>query len=203
MCASRSCRSRTKMKSNSAGRAFCREAELLGDVSHPNILSVFDFGVTADSGLPYLVTEHVAGGDLRPSDGGQRLPDRTGPVDRRARLTGRRPLGIFSPPSAADPRLPREVDAVVLRGLAEESATIDSRRWTTSRRPSIGPWPRRRQNGRRWRFAVAGLVAIPVATACLARTASPSNGTDCSSASRNCSRREGGNPPMSEDRPGV
>ena len=54
---------------------FCREAELLASVSHPNILSVFDFGVTADSGLPYLVTEHVAGGDLRRLlDGGQRLP---------------------------------------------------------------------------------------------------------------------------------
>src|SRR4051794_32199775 len=54
---------------------FCREAELLASVSHPNILTVFDFGVTADSGLPYLVTEYVEGGDLRRFlDGGEKLP---------------------------------------------------------------------------------------------------------------------------------
>ena len=44
---------------------FKREAELLASVSHPNILSVFDFGVTADSGLPFLVTEYIEKGDLR------------------------------------------------------------------------------------------------------------------------------------------
>jgi eukaryotic-like serine/threonine-protein kinase len=44
---------------------FRREAELLASVSHPNILSVFDFGVTADSGLPFLVTEYIEKGDLR------------------------------------------------------------------------------------------------------------------------------------------
>ena len=44
---------------------FNREAELLASVSHPNILSVFDFGVTADSGLPFLVTEYIEKGDLR------------------------------------------------------------------------------------------------------------------------------------------
>ena len=44
---------------------FNREAELLASVSHPNILSVFDFGVTADAGLPFLVTEYIEKGDLR------------------------------------------------------------------------------------------------------------------------------------------
>lgn len=44
---------------------FSREAELLASVSHPNILSVFDFGVTADSCLPFLVTEYIEKGDLR------------------------------------------------------------------------------------------------------------------------------------------
>ena len=44
---------------------FCREAELLASVSHPHILSIFDFGTTADSGLPFLVTEYIEGGDLR------------------------------------------------------------------------------------------------------------------------------------------
>jgi serine/threonine protein kinase len=44
---------------------FCREAELLASVSHPHVLSIFDFGTTADQGLPYLVTEYIEGGDLR------------------------------------------------------------------------------------------------------------------------------------------
>jgi eukaryotic-like serine/threonine-protein kinase len=44
---------------------FCREAELLASVSHPHILSIFDFGATADQGLPFLVTEYIEGGDLR------------------------------------------------------------------------------------------------------------------------------------------
>ena len=42
---------------------FHREAELMAQVSHPNVLSVFDFG-EAD-GRPYLVMEYVEGGDLR------------------------------------------------------------------------------------------------------------------------------------------
>jgi eukaryotic-like serine/threonine-protein kinase len=44
---------------------FAREAELLACVSHPHILSVFDFGTTADSNLPFLVTEYIEEGDLR------------------------------------------------------------------------------------------------------------------------------------------
>src|SRR5215831_7783423 len=44
---------------------FYREAELLASVSHPHILSIFDFGSTADAGLPYLVTEYIEAGDLR------------------------------------------------------------------------------------------------------------------------------------------
>jgi serine/threonine protein kinase len=35
-------------------------------------------------------------------------------------LTGRRPLGLFPPPSRWNPRLSREVDAAILRGLSEE-----------------------------------------------------------------------------------
>ncbi len=44
---------------------FDREAELLASVGHPHLLSIFDFGTTSDSGLPFLVTEYVEGGDLR------------------------------------------------------------------------------------------------------------------------------------------
>ncbi|HWE38257.1 MAG TPA: serine/threonine-protein kinase [Isosphaeraceae bacterium] len=42
---------------------FRREAELMAQVSHPNIVSVYDFGVA--DGRPYLVMEYVDGGDLR------------------------------------------------------------------------------------------------------------------------------------------
>jgi eukaryotic-like serine/threonine-protein kinase len=186
---------------------FCREAELLASVSHPHVLSVFDFGTTADQGLPYLVTEYIEGGDLRglmtteqampigqarsilqqvgnallhlhekgilhrdlkpenilmPTDSlvkvgdfgiavmrdkagaltesllglgtvgyvspeqqyGLKVDERTDQYSLAALcyelLTGRRPLGSFAPPSALNPRLPVKLDAVVLRGLAEE-----------------------------------------------------------------------------------
>ncbi len=42
---------------------FRREAELMAKVSHPNVLSIFDFGDM--NGRPYLVMEYVEGGDLR------------------------------------------------------------------------------------------------------------------------------------------
>jgi serine/threonine protein kinase len=185
---------------------FCREAELLASVSHPHILSIFDFGAT-DLGLPFLITEYIEAGDLRrrmssgqvmslsqirsivsqagdaltflhekgilhrdlkpenmlmPTDslvkvgdfGIAVMQDKAGvltqsvcgmgtagyvspeqqyglKVDERSDeyslaavsyelLTGRRPLGSFPPPSQLNRQLAREVDAVVLRGLAEE-----------------------------------------------------------------------------------
>src|SRR5262249_38956174 len=57
---------------------FNPEAGLLASVSHPHILSIFDFGTTSDSDLPFLVTEYIEGGDLR------RLmtPGQPMPVDR-------------------------------------------------------------------------------------------------------------------------
>jgi eukaryotic-like serine/threonine-protein kinase len=187
---------------------FCREAELLASVSHPHILSIFDFGATADQGLPYLVTEYIEGGDLRarmkagepmpisqcqsivsqigdalshlhakgilhrdlkpenilmPTDSlvkvgdfgiavmrdkagdltesflglgtvgyvspeqqyGLKVDERTDQYSLAALcyelLTGRRPLGSFAPPSQLNPTLRGKLDAVVLRGLAEES----------------------------------------------------------------------------------
>jgi eukaryotic-like serine/threonine-protein kinase len=42
---------------------FRREAELMGRISHPNVVTIFDFGAVA--GRPYLVMEYVEGGDLR------------------------------------------------------------------------------------------------------------------------------------------
>jgi eukaryotic-like serine/threonine-protein kinase len=186
---------------------FCREAELLASVSHPHILSIFDFGATPDQGLPYLVTEYIEGGDLRgrmeadkampvnqarsillqvgdalmhlhsrgilhrdlkpenilmPTDAlvkvgdfgiavmrdkagalteslrglgtigyvspeqqyGLKVDERTDQYSLAALcyelLTGRRPLGSFAAPSHLNSLLPVDVDAVILRGLAEE-----------------------------------------------------------------------------------
>jgi formylglycine-generating enzyme required for sulfatase activity len=42
---------------------FRREAELMAQVSHPNIVTIFDFGTQDDR--PYLVMEYIEGGDLR------------------------------------------------------------------------------------------------------------------------------------------
>jgi formylglycine-generating enzyme required for sulfatase activity len=46
-----------------AASRFRREAELMARVAHPNIVTIFDFGVA--SGRPYLVMEYIEGGDLR------------------------------------------------------------------------------------------------------------------------------------------
>jgi formylglycine-generating enzyme required for sulfatase activity len=42
---------------------FRREAELMAGISHPNVVTIFDFGTVASR--PYLVMEYVEGGDLR------------------------------------------------------------------------------------------------------------------------------------------
>jgi hypothetical protein len=225
---------------------FAREAELLASVSHPHILSVFDFGTTADRNLPFLVTEYVEEGDLRrrmskghampidrvrlilgqvgkaleflhrkgiihrdlkpenilmPTDaeckvgdfGLAVMRDKAGTLTRSVRglgtpgyvspeqqyglkidertdqyslaaltyelLTGRRPLGRFQPPSRHNHQLPRELDLVILRGLAEEPK---------DRYPSVAAFlmafehsltssPRKGIGGRP---AVAGLLAV-------------------------------------------
>jgi serine/threonine-protein kinase len=44
---------------------FRREARLLATASHPHILTILDFGTTADADVPFLVTEYIEGGDLR------------------------------------------------------------------------------------------------------------------------------------------
>ncbi len=186
---------------------FHREVGLLASVSHPHILSIFDFGTTSDSGLPFLVTEYIEGGDLRrfmtpgkpmavgqarsillqvgealtylhtkgilhrdlkpenilmPTESqvkvgdlgiavareeagvltgtlrgmgtiGYVSPEQQYALDVNERtdqyslaalsyelLTGRRPLGVFPPPSRLNPRLSRGLDAVILRGLSED-----------------------------------------------------------------------------------
>ena len=64
---------------------FNREAELLASVSHPHIVSIFDFGTTADADLPFLVTEYIEGGDLR-----RRWPaGKPMPIDRVRQILSR------------------------------------------------------------------------------------------------------------------
>jgi eukaryotic-like serine/threonine-protein kinase len=225
---------------------FCREAELLASVSHPHILSIFDFGATVDQGLPFLVTEYIEGGDLRrrmsrgqampagearsillqvgdaltflhekgilhrdlkpenilmPTDSLAKLGDfgiavmqqKAGvltdnvrgmgtvgyvspeqqyglKVDERADeyslaalsyelLTGRRPLGLFPPPSRVNPQLTRKLDAVILRGLAEEPKHRfpSVREFVTAYGQALDSSS---QRGRSLRLALFGLIVI-------------------------------------------
>src|SRR4051812_2163870 len=55
---------------------FRREAEMMAKISHPNIITIFDFGI--DEGRPFLVMEYIEGGDLRK----QMEPGRPLPVER-------------------------------------------------------------------------------------------------------------------------
>jgi serine/threonine-protein kinase len=59
---------------------FRREAELMASLSHPNIATIFDFGI--DDGQPFLVMEYVEGGDLR----NQMEPGRPMAAERVRRL---------------------------------------------------------------------------------------------------------------------
>jgi serine/threonine protein kinase len=238
---------------------FCREAEILASVSHPHILSIFDFGTTKDSGLPYLVTEYVEGGDLRqrmsvgqalpvsqakaiilqvaealtflhskgilhrdlkpeniliPADSlvkvgdfgiavpqgdagvltgslrglgtvgyvspeqqyGLKVDERTDQYSLAALayelLTGRRPLGVFPPPSQLNRHLPREIDAVILRGLAEEPKNRfkSVRDFATALEHGFDASPRRAGS---LSWTIAGLAALLVLLAGLAWTLRP------------------------------
>ena len=42
---------------------FCREAEIMSELRHPNIVQIFDFNATAE-GRPYFVMEYLSGRDL-------------------------------------------------------------------------------------------------------------------------------------------
>jgi len=233
---------------------FCREAELLASVSHPHILSIFDFGATSDLGLPFLVTEYIEAGDLRRRmSSGQRMSvshvrsivaqigealtflhgkgilhrdlkpenvlmptdslvkvgdfgiavmqDKAGlltqsvcgmgtagyvspeqqyglKVDERTDeyslaavcyelLTSRRPLGSFPPPSRLNRQLTPQLDAVVLRGLAEERKDrfASIREFVQAFDQALTAAPRKTRLSS---WVIAGLVALLLAFAGLA-----------------------------------
>lgn len=48
-----------------AERRFVQEAKVLGKLSHPNCVTVYDFGVEEDYEVLYMAMEHVAGVSLR------------------------------------------------------------------------------------------------------------------------------------------
>jgi serine/threonine-protein kinase len=55
---------------------FCREAQIMSELRHPNVVQIFDFNVTPD-GIPYFVMEGLEGNDL----------------EARLQMVGRMPLG--------------------------------------------------------------------------------------------------------------
>ena len=94
-----------------------------------SLVKVGDFGIAVLQDKAGLLTESVRGmgtvGYVSPEQQyGLKVDERTDQYSLAALcyelLTGRRPLGLFPPPSRLNPQLTRELDAVVLRGLAEE-----------------------------------------------------------------------------------
>jgi hypothetical protein len=246
---------------------FHREAELLARASHPHILQIFEFGTTEGSGLPFLVSEYVEGGDLRRlmtpgqplptvqvravlrqvgdaltylhsmgilhrdlkpenvliSDGGLVKVGDLGLAVEQAKagvltqsdrgmgtvgyispeqqyalgvdertdqfslaalsyelLTGQRPLGAFSPPSRSNRRLSRGLDAVILRGLAEEPkdrfSSVEDFIAALDRNLGSRPW-----RARKLPLALAAMFLVLGSVAGLAwflgRGADPGDGT--------------------------
>lgn len=46
-------------------KRFYQEAQASSQLTHPNIVRVFDFGIDNDTGVPYIVMEYIAGRSLR------------------------------------------------------------------------------------------------------------------------------------------
>ena len=61
---------------------FRREAELMARISHPNVVTIYDFG--AVDGRAYLVMEYIEGGDLR----SRMIPDLPMPIPQIRSILG-------------------------------------------------------------------------------------------------------------------
>lgn len=78
-------------------------------------------------------------------------------------LTGRRPLGLFPPPSRVNSELSQEVDAVILRGLAEEPKNRfpSVREFATALDLALATSSHRARLSHLWAFGVvAGLMVL-------------------------------------------
>src|SRR5262249_33092174 len=58
---------------------FSREARVVASLSHPNIVTVFEF--LEHDGVPYIAMEYVEGGSLRPHMGSLWLPQAVGALE--------------------------------------------------------------------------------------------------------------------------
>lgn len=94
-----------------------------------SLVKVGDFGIAVMQDKAGVLTQTVCGmgtvGYVSPEQQyGLKVDERTDQYSLAAvsyeLMTGRRPLGSFPPPSQLNPQLNRQVDRVVLRGLAEE-----------------------------------------------------------------------------------
>ena len=79
-----------RIGSEAARSCLQREARMLGQLQHPNIVSVLDVGQLSD-GLPYMMTEYVSGLEL------ESWLDGSGP----GRMTWKRSIGVLRQVAAA------------------------------------------------------------------------------------------------------
>jgi serine/threonine protein kinase len=94
-----------------------------------SLVKVGDFGIAVMQDKAGLLTQSVRGmgtvGYVSPEQQyGLKVDERTDQYSLAALcyelLTGKRPLGLFPPPSQLNPQLTRQLDSVVLKGLSDE-----------------------------------------------------------------------------------
>ena len=86
-----------QLRSGDGLERFQREARLAASLSHPNIVTVYDFGVDED-GAPYLVMERLLGRSLRTA----LRAERRIPSDRAVSIVTRRGIGDRGGPCERD-----------------------------------------------------------------------------------------------------
>ena len=132
------------------------------------VCKVGDFGLAVMQDKAGMLTRSIRGlgtpGYVSPEQQyGLKIDERTDQYSLAALayelLTGRRPLGQFLPPSRHNRQLPRELDLVVLRALAEEPRDRypSVAAFLTAFERSLTTSPRRGLGGK---LAVAGLLVI-------------------------------------------
>jgi eukaryotic-like serine/threonine-protein kinase len=146
-----------------------------------SLAKVGDFGIAVMRDKAGALTESFLGlgtvGYVSPEQQyGLKVDERTDQYSLAALcyelLTGRRPLGSFAPPSRLNPKLSVDLDAVVLRGLAEEPRNrfgsvreyLDAFDHALTVKPSRRLGPRLALMG-----LIVGLIALAAGTRALSR----------------------------------